>query len=109
MDYSVFTYYLSIFCIAYFGWKIYGYFFRSEDSTVVEGKLSSDDVLEWDENTEQPFVPVTIIREQGQYYAWFANNDVFAGQGKSLAQVREAAYEAIFKQMGLTVKFDREK
>ena len=91
MDYSVFTYYLSIFCIAYFGWKIYGYFFRSEDSTVVEGKLSSDDVLEWDENTEQPFVPVTIIREQGQYYAWFANNDVFAGQGKRAASTLRAS------------------
>lgn len=96
--------------IVYFGWKIYDYF-RAEPmpETMREGKLSSDDVLDWDDATDQPFVPIRIIKEQGQYYAWFTNNDVFAGQGKSLAEVREAAYQAIFKQMGLKVRFDREK
>ena len=35
------------FCIIYLSWKIYNYFRGGEDSPVVEGKLSTDDVLEW--------------------------------------------------------------
>jgi hypothetical protein len=108
MDQYISTF-IYAFCIIYFGWKIYNYFRGGEDSPVVEGNLSTDDVLDWDELTDQPIVPIRIVKEAGQYYAWFSNNDKFAGQGKSLAQAREATYLAIFKEMGLTVKFKQEK
>jgi hypothetical protein len=99
-------------CIIYFGWKIYTYFCgdgEEDESPIAEANLSTDDVLDWDELTDQPFVPIRIVKEQAHYYAWFSNNDKFAGQGKSLAQAREATYLAIFKEMGLTIKFKQEK
>ena len=86
------------------------WFFRPnpEDGIALSGEggtVSTDDVLEWDEN-EKPFIPVKIISEHGQYYAWFTGNNKFIGQSDKLMDVKIMARDHIFKQLGLRMTFD---
>jgi hypothetical protein len=98
--------------IGYFVGKIIAgfvsaYFARNEEPAVI-GSVSGDDVLDFDKS-EVPFIPVRIIKEHNQYYAWFSVNEKFIGQAATIEEIRRAAYEQVLKQMGLRFEFTQEK
>ena len=98
--------------IGYFVGKIIAgfvsaYFARNEEPAVI-GNVSGDDVLDFDKS-EVPFIPVRIIKEHNQYYAWFSVNEKFIGQAATIEEIRRAAYEQVLKQMGLRFEFTQEK
>jgi hypothetical protein len=72
------------------------------------GSVSGDDVLDFDK-ADMPYIPVTIVRENGLYYAWFKGNNKFIGQAKKLADIHKMAHEHVMKQLGLRFEFVREK
>jgi hypothetical protein len=74
----------------------------------IQGSVSSDDVVDWDDG-DRPFIPVKIIREHGQYYAWFTGNNKFIGQSPKLSEVKLMARDHIFKQLGLRLEFKVER
>lgn len=80
---------------------IMGRFFTKEEV------ISDDDVLDFDKS-ERPYIPVRILKQQGQYYAWFSGNDKFIGQSKSVQEIHKMAHEHVFKQMGLRFEFTQE-
>ena len=85
----------------YFGWI---------DASEVEHvrSVSSDDIIDWD-ISERAFIPVKIIKEHGQYYAWFASNDKFIGQAPKVEEVHKMAHEHVLQQIGLRLEFAIEK
>lgn len=84
-------------------------FFKIDPDTAdIQGSVSSDDVVDWD-GSDRPFIPVKIIREHGQYYAWFTGNNKFIGQSPKLAEVKLMARDHIFKQLGLRLEFKVER
>ena len=85
----------------YFGWI---------DASEVEhvSSVSSDDIIDWD-ISERAFIPVKIIKEHGQYYAWFASNDKFIGQATKVEEVHKLAHEHVLQQIGLRLEFAVEK
>lgn len=98
--------------IGYFVGKIIAglvsaYFTRNEEPAVI-GSVSGDDVLDFDKS-EVPFIPVRIIKEHNQYYAWFSVNEKFIGQASTIDEIRRTAYEQVLKQMGLRFEFTQEK
>jgi hypothetical protein len=84
-------------------------FFGWVDASEVEhtSSVSSDDIIDWD-ISERPFIPVKIIKEHGQYYAWFKSNDKFIGQADKLYELRQMAQDNVLKQIGLRLEFDIE-
>jgi hypothetical protein len=76
------------------------------DSEVV-GTISSDDLLDFDE-AEKPFIPVTIVQENGLYYGWFKNNNKFLGQTTTVDELRVMAHEHVVKTFGLRFEFTHE-
>jgi hypothetical protein len=72
------------------------------------GSVSGDDVLDFDK-ADMPYIPVTIVRENGLYYAWFKGNNKFIGQAKKLADIHKMAHEHVMKQLGLRFEFVKEK
>ena len=89
------------------------WFFRPnpEDGIALSGEggtVSTDDVLEWDEN-EKPFIPVKIISEHGQYYAWFTGNNKFIGQSEREEDIELMAYRHMMKMVGLRMEFNHEE
>ncbi len=83
------------------------YLSRNEEPAVI-GSVSGDDVLDFDKS-EVPFIPVRIIKEHNQYYAWFSTNEKFIGQAATIEEIRGVAYEQVLKQMGLRFEFTQEK
>lgn len=69
--------------------------------------VHTDDIVDFDKS-ERPYIPVRIVKEHGQYYAWFALNDSFIGQADKLYELRQMAHENILKQVGLRLEFDIE-
>jgi hypothetical protein len=83
------------------------YFNINPDGPEVVGTISSDDLMDFDDD-EKPFIPVNIIKEEGLYYAWFSNNNKFIGQSKSKEELRVLAHEHIIKAFGLRFEFSHE-
>jgi hypothetical protein len=65
----------------------------------------TDDIVDFDKS-ERPYIPIRIVKEHGQYYAWFALNDSFIGQADKLYELRQMAHDNILKQIGLRLEFD---
>jgi hypothetical protein len=86
---------------------ISAYFAKNEEPVMI-GSVSGDDVLDFDAS-EVPFIPVRIIKEHNQYYAWFSVNEKFIGQAATLDDIHRTAYEQVLKQMGLRFVFTQEK
>ena len=84
--------------------RFFGWVDASEDAGNISS-VSSDDIIDWDVS-ERPFIPVKIIKEHGQYYAWFKSNDKFIGQADKLYELRQMAQENVLKQIGLRLEFD---
>lgn len=83
-------------------------FFKNNlDSPEVVGSISSDDLLDFDED-EKAFIPVNIVNENGLYYGWFKNNNKFLGQTTSLEELRVMAHEHVLKAFGLRFEFTHE-
>jgi hypothetical protein len=68
----------------------------------------TDDIVDFDKS-ERPYIPVRVVKEHGQYYAWFALNDSFIGQSTKIEDLRQMAHESILKQVGLRLEFAVEK
>jgi hypothetical protein len=84
-------------------------FFSIEPDGPTEiGSVSGDDLLDFDK-ADMPYIPVTIIRENGLYYGWFKGNNKFIGQAKKVGDIHKMAHEHVMKQMGLRFEFVREK
>jgi len=86
---------------------VLSYLSRREESVVLGG-VSGDDVLDFDKS-EIPYIPVRIIKEHNQYYAWFSMNEKFIGQAATLEEIHKVAYEQVLRQMGLRCEFTQEK
>jgi hypothetical protein len=83
-------------------------FFKIDpDGPEVVGSISSDDLLDFDDD-EKAFIPVNIIKENGLYYGWFKNNNKFLGQTTSLEELRVMAHEHVLKAFGLRFEFTHE-
>ena len=80
-------------------------FFEKETENVISS--TDDDLLEFDQ-TERPFIPVRVLKENGFYYAWFSVNDKFIGQSKNLDEIRLLSHESVLKQIGLRVELNQE-
>lgn len=76
--------------------------------TEITGSVSSDDLVDWD-NSDKPFIPIKIMRENGLYYGWFTNNNKFIGQSAKLDEVKLMARDHIIKQLGLRLEFEMER
>lgn len=83
-------------------------YFAKDEEPVMIGSVSGDDVLEFDKS-EVPFIPVRIIKEHNQYYAWFSVNEKFIGQAATIEEIHKEAYEQVLRQMGLRCVFTQEK
>jgi hypothetical protein len=83
-------------------------FVHSPDDVETLGAVSGDDVLDFDK-ADMPYIPVSIVRENGLYYAWFKGNNKFIGQAKKIGDIHKMAHEHVMKQMGLRFEFVREK
>jgi hypothetical protein len=88
--------------------RVVGAYLGKDEETVVMGSVSGDDVLDFDKS-ELPFIPVRIIKEHNQYYAWFSVNEKFIGQATTIEEIHKTAYEQILRQMGLRCEFTQEK
>ena len=83
-------------------------FFKIDpDGPEIVGSISSDDLLDFDDD-EKAFIPVNIIKENGLYYGWFKNNNKFLGQTTSLEELRVMAHEHVLKAFGLRFEFTHE-
>ena len=87
--------------------RFFGWVDTSEDAGNISS-VSSDDIIDWDVS-DRPFIPVKIIKEQGQYYAWFKSNDKFIGQAPKVEEVHKMAHEHVLQQIGLRLEFAVEK
>lgn len=83
-------------------------FVHSDNDAESIGKVSDDDVVDFDK-ADMPYIPVTIVRENGLYYAWFKGNNKFIGQAKKIGDIHKMAHEHVMKQLGLRFEFVREK
>jgi hypothetical protein len=83
-------------------------FFGPSEEMMTGGAISNDDILDFD-NSDMPYIPVTVIKENGLYYAWFAGNDKFIGQAKKMDEICKMAHEHVLKQVGLRFEFTHEK
>lgn len=83
------------------------YFNINPDGPEVVGSISSDDMLDFDDN-EKAFIPVNIVKEDGLYYGWFKNNNKFLGQTASIEELRVMAHEHVIKAFGLRFEFTEE-
>jgi hypothetical protein len=83
-------------------------FFKIDpDGPEVVGSISSDDLLDFDDD-EKAFIPVNIVQENGLYYGWFKNNNKFLGQTTTLEELRVMAHEHVLKAFGLRFEFTHE-
>jgi len=83
-------------------------FFKIDpDGPEVVGSISSDDMLDFDDD-EKAFIPVNIIKENDLYYGWFKNNNKFLGQTASIEELRVMAHEHVIKAFGLRFEFTEE-
>jgi hypothetical protein len=80
----------------------------NESTEVRSGGVSTDDIIDFDKS-DLPFIPVRIVKEHGQYYAWFASNDRFIGQAAKIEDLHRMTHEDILKQVGLRLEFAIEK
>lgn len=87
--------------------RFFGWVDASEDVGHISS-VSSDDIIDWDVS-ERPFIPVKIIKEHGQYYAWFKSNDKFIGQASKAEELHKMAHEHVLQQIGLRLEFAVEK
>jgi hypothetical protein len=69
---------------------------------------TSDAILDFDQS-DMPYIPVKIVRENGLYYAWFGSNDKFIGQSKKVDEIHKMAHEHVMKQIGIRFEFVHEK
>lgn len=108
--------FLITFVISSLGW-IAGFFlarwivrryFADTEEMLTGGAVTSDDILDFDKS-DMPYIPVTIVKENGLYYAWFAGNDKFIGQSKKLDDIYKMAHEHVLKQVGLRFEYTHEK
>lgn len=83
-------------------------FFVGTSTMDTSGAITNDDILDFD-NSDMPYIPVTVIKENGLYYAWFAGNDKFIGQAKKMDEICKMAHEHVLKQVGLRFEFTHEK
>ena len=83
------------------------YFNINPDGPEVVGSISSDDMLDFDDN-EKAFIPVNIVKENDLYYGWFKNNNKFLGQTTSVEELRVMAHEHVIKAFGLRFEFTEE-
>ena len=79
-------------------------FLDKNDDVVSLGTVSSDDIMDFSDD-DKPFVPVKIVKENGLHYAWFTNNNKFAGQAVSDAEIRLTVQEHLLDQLGLKVAY----
>ena len=84
----------------YLGW--------GESSEAQSAGVSTDDIVDFDKS-ERPYIPVRVVKEHGQYYAWFALNDSFIGQADKIEDLHRMTHESILKQVGLRLEFAVEK
>ena len=75
------------------------------DTATEISSTHTDDIVDFDKS-ERPYIPIRIVKEHGQYYAWFALNDSFIGQADKLYELRQMAHDNILKQIGLRLEFD---
>ena len=85
----------------------FAFFKNNLDSPEVVGSISSDDLLDFDDD-EKAFIPVNIVQENGLYYGWFKNNNKFLGQSASIEELRVMAHEHVVKTFGLRFEFTHE-
>lgn len=78
------------------------------DTATETNGTHTDDIVDFDKS-ERPYIPVRIIKEKGQYYAWFALNDSFIGQSDKIEDLHRMAHDNILKQIGLRLEFAMEK
>jgi hypothetical protein len=52
---------------------------------------------------------VKIIKENGLHYAWFTNNNLFAGQAVSDAEIRLTVQDHLLDQVGLKIAYAYEE
>jgi hypothetical protein len=105
---------LSIFI--WFSSSAFGYFaarwfsrkFLDKSEAVALGSVSSDDIMDFSDD-DKPFVPVKIIKENGLHYAWFTNNNLFAGQAVSDAEIRLTVQDHLLDQLGLKIAYAYEE
>jgi len=83
------------------------FFNINPDGPEVVGSISSDDLLDFDDD-EKAFIPVNIVQENGLYYGWFKNNNKFLGQTATLEELRVMAHEHVLKTFGLRFEFTHE-
>jgi hypothetical protein len=91
-----------------FGYFVARWFCRKfldrDDDVVSLGTVSSDDIMDFSDD-DKPFVPVKIVKENGLHYAWFTNNNKFAGQAVSDAEIRLTVQDHLLDQLGLKVAY----
>lgn len=100
----------------WFSSSAFGYFaarwfcrkYLDKSEAVALGSVSSDDVMDFGDDDE-PFVPVKIVKENGLHYAWFTNNNKFAGQAISDNEIRLLVQEHLLDQLGLKVAYAYEE
>ena len=80
---------------------------KDDDDVVSLGTVSADDIMDFSD--DKPFVPVKIIKENGLHYAWFTNNNLFAGQAVSDAEIRLTVQDHLLNQLGLKVAYAYEE
>ena len=83
-------------------------FFVGTSTVDTSVAITNDDILDFD-NSDMPYIPVTVIKENGLYYAWFAGNDKFIGQAKKMDEIYKMAHEHVLKQVGLRFEFTHER
>lgn len=83
--------------------------YLNKDTDAIQlGSVSSDDVMDFSDDDE-PFVPVKIVKEHGLHYAWFINNNKFAGQAESDTEIRLVVQKHLLDQLGLKVAYAYEE
>jgi hypothetical protein len=81
--------------------------FRNEDKELT-GTISTDDIMQHDDISDQNFIPVRIIYKSGIYYGWFSGNERFIGQSTVIDEIQNMAYSVICKQLGLRLVITEE-